>query len=344
MPRLLLYRMKTMSMPTIFRQGLGAVLIALAGAGSAGAADSFPTRPVRIVVNTAPGGLVDVTTRLVAEKMREKLGQPVIVENRAGGDGLVGLRSVKAAPPDGYTLLSTAGTIAIQPAVKQDAGYDLVKDFTGVGPMVRSALLMVVGSGQPDKTLADFITRATAYPKAVSYASAGVGTTTHIGAAMFLQQSGLNLMHVPYKGNAAAMPDVMTGRVDMIFEAYGSGASKVKEGTLRALGVTSTTRLPALPEVPTIAEQGVTNFSYYLWIGVVAPAGTPKDVVQRLSDALRSATPPAKRSRSGSAMTGPSAWTCHRRNSTHFSSRSWSECLSSRLIWSCLSSSAWHRP
>ena len=210
----------------------------------------------------------------------------MIVENRAGG----GIRSVKAAPPDGYTLLSTAGTIAIQPAVKQDSGYDLLKDFTGVGPMVRSALLMVVGSSQPDKTLADFIARAKANPKAVSYASADVGTTTHIGAAMFLQQSGLNLMHVLYKGNAAAMPDVMTGRVDMIFEAYGSGASKVKEGTLRALGVTSTTRLPGLPEVPTIAEQGVPNFSYYLWIGVVAPAGTPKDVVQRLSAALRSAT------------------------------------------------------
>ena len=214
----------------MFSHGLRAVAIALAFAAPAMAADPFPTRPVRFIVNTVPGGLVDVTTRFVAEKMRATLGQQVIVENRPGGDGLVGIRAVKAAPPDGYTLLATAGTIVIQLAVKQDPGYDLLKDFTGVGPMVRSPLIMVVGAGQPDKTLADFITRAKAKPGAMSYASAGVGTATHIGAAIFLQQSGLDLMHVPYKGNGAAMPDVMSGRVDMIFEAYGSGASKVKRG------------------------------------------------------------------------------------------------------------------
>ena len=146
----------------MFTHGLGAVAIALACAGPAMAADPFPTRPVRFVVNTVPGGLVDVTTRLVAEKMRATLGQQVIVENRAGGDGLVGIRAVKAAPPDGYTLLATAGTIVIQLTVKQDPGYDLLKDFTGIGPMVRSPLIMVVGAGQPDKTLADFIARAKA--------------------------------------------------------------------------------------------------------------------------------------------------------------------------------------
>ena len=281
--------MKNMLMPKRLGRCISAVAVALAGASPSLAADAFPTRPVRIVVNTAPGGLVDVTTRLVAEKMRATLGQQVIVDNRAGADGLLGIRSVKDAPPDGYTLLATAGTIAIQPAVRQDAGYDLMKDFTGVGPIIRAPLLMVVGSGQPEKTLADFIARAKSNSSAMNYASAGVGTTTHVGAAMFLQQAGLNLMHVPYKGNAAAMPDVMAGRVNMIFEAYGSGASKVREGRLKALGVTSTARLPAMPEVPTIAEQGIPGFSYYLWIGVVAPAGTPKDVVERLSQALRGA-------------------------------------------------------
>jgi tripartite-type tricarboxylate transporter receptor subunit TctC len=222
--------------------------------------------------------------------MSEKLGQQVIVENRAGADGLVGIRAVKAAPGDGYTLLGAAGTIAIQPAVKQDPGYDLLQDFAPIGPMVRSALVVVVGPGQPDKTLGEFVARAKANPNKLSYASAGVGTTTHVGAALFLQQSGLNLLHVPYKGNAAAMPDVMSGRVDMIFEAFGSGASKLKAGTLRGLAVTSTRRLPALPQLPTVAEQGFPNFSYYLWLGLFAPAGTPKDVVQRLSEALRSAT------------------------------------------------------
>ena len=253
------------------------------------AADAYPTRPVRIIVNSAPGGLLDVVTRLVAQKMGEKLGQQVIVDNRAGADGLIGIRAAKAAPADGYTLLGTAGTIAIQPAVKLDPGYDLMKDFTPIGPTVRSPLLMVVASSQPDKSVADYIARAKAQPDKVTFASAGVGTTTHIGAALFLKQAGINPMHVPYKGNAAAMPDVMAGRVDMIFEAYGSGASKVKAGQLRALGVTSTARLTGLPEVPTMAEQGVSNFSYYLWLALVAPAGTPKDVVQRLSDELRSA-------------------------------------------------------
>jgi tripartite-type tricarboxylate transporter receptor subunit TctC len=221
--------------------------------------------------------------------MGEQLGQAVVVENRAGGDGLLGIRAVKDAPADGYTLLASAGTIAIQPAVKKEPGYDLAQDFTGIGPMIRFPLLMVVGSKQPDKTLEEFIARAKANPRDMSYASAGVGTTTHVGAAMFLQRTGLSLLHVPYKGNGAAMTDVMAGRVSMVFEAYGSSASKVKDGTLRALGVTSTARLPSLPDVPTIAEQGIPDFSYYLYLGLLSPAGTPKEVVQRLSNALQSA-------------------------------------------------------
>lgn len=254
------------------------------------AAESFPAKPVRIVVNTAPGGLNDVISRFVAERMTERLGQQVLVENRAGGDGLVGIRSVKAAPADGYTLLSSAGTIAIQPAVKQDPGYDPSKDFIGIGQIVRSPVLMAIGAKQPDRSLADFIARARANPGKLSYASAGVGTTTHVGAALFLQAAGLDLLHVPYKGNGAAMPDVLSGRVDMIFEAFGSGAAKVKEGQLRALGVTSTKRLPGLPNVPTLAEQGVTNFSFYLYIALFAPAATPRDVVQKLHETLRAAT------------------------------------------------------
>jgi tripartite-type tricarboxylate transporter receptor subunit TctC len=266
------------------------VVLALACTLPTHAAETFPTKPVRIVVNVAAGGLTDVTTRLVAQKMAAKLGQPVVVDNRAGADGLLGIRYVKTSPADGYTLLATAGTVAIQPAVRQDPGYDLIKDFTGIGPMVRSPLVMVVGPNEPDKTLADFMARAKANPNKLSYASAGVGSTTHIGAAMFLHKTGLSLLHVPYKGNGAAMADVIGGRVPMIFEAYGSGAPKIKAGQLRALGVTSTTRLAAFPELPTVAEQGVPNFSYYLYLGLLAPAGTPKDVVQRLSEALRSAT------------------------------------------------------
>jgi tripartite-type tricarboxylate transporter receptor subunit TctC len=234
-------------MKTLVRHGISVVVFSFACATSALAADSFPSKPIRIVVNSSPGGLTDVATRLVGQKMAEKLGQPVIVENRAGADGLLGIRYVKTMPADGYTLLATAGTIAIQPAVRKDPGYDPVKDFTAIGPIVRSPLLMVVGTNEPDKTLADFMARAKANPEKLSYASAGEGTTTHIGAATFLQKAGLNLLHVPYKGNGAAMADVIGGRVTMIFEAYGSGAAKVRAGQLKALGVTSTKRLAAFP-------------------------------------------------------------------------------------------------
>jgi tripartite-type tricarboxylate transporter receptor subunit TctC len=275
---------------TLFWRGIGAFILALAGTNAAVAADPFPTRPVRIIVNTAPGGLTDVVTRLIAQQMSETLKQSVIVENRAGGDGLIGIRAVKSAPADGYTLLGTAGTIALQMTVREDPGYDLLKDFTGIGLMGRSPFLMVVAPSQPDNTLADFIARAKANPGKLSYASAGSGTVPHLGTERFLQQMGLKLMHVPYKGNAAAMPDVMTGRVDMILEAYGSSSAKIKLGQLRALGVTGSARLPALPEVPTFAEQGVSNYSYYTWLCLVGPAGTPKEVVRRLTEALHGAT------------------------------------------------------
>jgi tripartite-type tricarboxylate transporter receptor subunit TctC len=274
------------NMKSILKWGISAAFLTVSGV--AVAADAYPTRPVRILVNTGPGGLVDLTTRLVAEKMKETLGQSVVVENRAGGDGLVGIVAAKDSKPDGYTLLATAATIAIQPAVKRDPGYDLEKDFIGIGPMLRSPYMIVVGAREPDKTLADFIARAKKSPENMSYASAGVGTGTHMAAALFLKQAGLNLLHVPYKGNGPAMPDVMAGRVSMIFEAYNSGMSKVKDGTLRALGVTSTERLPGLPDVPTIAEQGIPNYSYYVYIGLLAPSGTPKDVIDRLSGALQS--------------------------------------------------------
>lgn len=249
------------------------------------ASDVYPSRPIRIVVNTAPGGLTDVTTRIVAQKMGEKLGQSVIVENKAGADGLLGIRYVKTQPADGYTLLGTAGTFAIQPAVKSDAGYDIGKDFSGVGPMVRSPVLLVEGMSQPDKTLDDFIARAKANPAQLTYASAGVGTTTHLGAALFLKQANLDAMHVPYKGNGSAMTDVIAGRVTMIFEAYGSSVGKVKGGQLKALAVSSSKRLSQLPEVPAMAEK-VPGFSFDLWLGVVAPAGTPKPILNKLSEAL----------------------------------------------------------
>ena len=265
-----------------------ALLLATATTTSAVAADPYPVRPVRIIVNTGPGGLVDIVARLIAQKMSESLKQPVIVENRAGGDGLIGIRYVKAAPADGYTLLASASTMAFQIAVKADPGFEL-KDFAGIGLLGRSPFLLVEAPSKSDKTLADLIARVRANPGRLSYASAGVGTTTHFAAANFLQQAGADMVHVPYKGNGPAMPDVLSGRVEMIFETYGSSRNHVKGGSLRALGITSPNRLADLPDVPTFIEQGFTNFTAYTWMYLLAPTGVPLDAVQRLSAALANA-------------------------------------------------------
>jgi tripartite-type tricarboxylate transporter receptor subunit TctC len=270
-------------------QAIAVAAFAMVSMAPALAADPFPARPVRIVVATAAGGWGDNTTRLVAQRMSEKLGQAVVIDNRPGADSLVGIRHVKASPADGYTLLSTGATIMLQPTVKKDPGYDLLKDFTGVGPMARSPAIMVVAKDRPEKSLSDFVKLAKSDPGHLSYGSAGVGSATHIPVEMFVKEAGVKLLHVPYKGNGAAMPDLVAGRVSMMFDAYSSSAGSLKGGRLKALGVTSETRVRALPEVPTFAEQGLPGFSYYYWLGLFAPAGTPPDVVQRLSTALRDA-------------------------------------------------------
>jgi tripartite-type tricarboxylate transporter receptor subunit TctC len=277
------------NMKSILKSTLGLVVLALTGASQAQAADTFPVKPVNIIVAAAPGGLVDIMTRMVAQKMAEHLGEPVVVENRAGASTLVGIKAVKNAPADGYTLLGTSNSITSLPSLRLDPGFDLLKDFTGVGQMVRSPWFMLVGPSQPDKTMAEFVARAKARPEGMSFASGGVGTTPYLAAESFLQQTGLKLLHVPYKGNGAAVPDVMSGRVTMIFDGVGSAAGKVRAGQVRPLGVTSTQRLAAFPDIPTIAEQGVPNFSSYVTIVLFAPAGTPRNVVVRLSDAMQSA-------------------------------------------------------
>ncbi|MDF3836692.1 tripartite tricarboxylate transporter substrate-binding protein [Cupriavidus basilensis] len=274
-------------MRTFLKRAFVSVSIAtFALAGTA--AEEYPTKPIRIVVPSAPGGLADIAVRVVAQKMSERLGQPVTVENKPGADTLLGTRYVKAAPADGYTLLSASNTISIQAAIKLDAGYEL-KDFVGIGPYIRSPYVMLVGAAQPDKSAKDFIARGTSNPKSLSFASGGVGTSPYMAEQMFLQRAGLNLMHVPYKGIAAAMPDVISGRVTMIFDAVGSSAGHMRAGRLRALGMTSTNRLSAFPDVPTIAEQGMPGFSSYVTIGLLAPAATPKFIVKKLAAALQGA-------------------------------------------------------
>jgi tripartite-type tricarboxylate transporter receptor subunit TctC len=260
--------------------------LALAAFTAAGA-DAYPSKSIKIIVYVGPGTLVDVTTRVVAEKLSEKLGQPVVVENMPGAAGLLGIRYVKNAPADGYTLLAGTNTVAQAPVLTNSPGYEL-KDFTAVGGMNRAPFVMVGPIDQPSKDLASLMATAKAKPGALTFASGGVGTTTFMVGSIFLHSAGIKMLHVPYKGTGAAMPDVIGGRVNMMFDAESSAAPHVRDGRLRAFGVTSSVRTKSLPDVPTLAEQGLTDFSFSIYNTILVRTGTPKDVVQRLSDALDS--------------------------------------------------------
>jgi tripartite-type tricarboxylate transporter receptor subunit TctC len=203
---------------------------------------------------------------------------------------VLGIRMVKGAPADGYTLLATSNSVTSQPYVKNDPGYDLPKDLVGIAQMVRSPWLVMVGATQPDRTLAEFLARARKEPDRMNFASGGVGTAPFLAAESFLQRSGVKLLHVPYKGNGAAMPDLIAGRVTMVFEAAGSGLPKVRAGQTRALAVSAARRLAGLPDVPTLAELGYPNNSTsQVWVGLFAPAGAPAEVVQKLNAEIQAA-------------------------------------------------------
>jgi tripartite-type tricarboxylate transporter receptor subunit TctC len=249
-------------------------------------AQGYPVKPVRIIVPLVPGGNQDIVARAVAEELSKGLGQQVIVENRPGQSAIIGTQFVKAAPPDGYTLLSVAVTFARVPAVVKAAGYDPAADFTGISLVCRIPQLLVVNANHPAKSLQDLVAIAKAKPGEVSFGSSGNGSTGHVAAEMFMRMTGVKLLHVTYKGNAQAIVDVMGGQVAMMFDQVSTSAGHVKGGKLRALGVTTKTRSPVLPEVPTLHEQGLTDFEDVTWNGLVAPAGTPRPVLTRLHAAV----------------------------------------------------------
>ncbi|AQV99144.1 ABC transporter substrate-binding protein (plasmid) [Cupriavidus necator] len=245
-------------------------------------AEPYPSRPIRIVVGTAPGGATDITTRLVAQKMSERLGQPIVVENRPGGDTMVATRYVRDQPADGYTILAQSLGFLTLPYTKKEPGYT-IKDFSGIGPMTRAPFLMLVGAGGP-RSLKEYVAKASAGD--LSYGHGGIASAPHIAAESVLRAYGANVLPVPYKGNGAAMTDVMAGRVSMFFDAYISSSGYVKSGKMRALAVTSAQRLAAAPDIPTFKEQGL-DYTFSVWLGLLAKSGTPKDVMNRLSDALK---------------------------------------------------------
>jgi tripartite-type tricarboxylate transporter receptor subunit TctC len=249
----------------------------------------YPAKPIRMIVPLVPGGNQDIVARAVAEELSKSLGQQVVVENRPGQSAIIGTQFVKNSQPDGYTLLSVAVTFARVPAVVKAAGYNAATDFTGVSLVCRIPQVLVVHPAFPANSVQELIAAAKARPGEVSFGSSGNGSTGHVAAEMFMRMTGTRLLHVTYKGNAQALVDVMGGQINMMFDQVSTSGPQVKGGKLRALGVTTILRTAVLPDVPSLHELGLTNFEDVTWNGIVAPAATPKAVLDRLHGAIAKA-------------------------------------------------------
>jgi tripartite-type tricarboxylate transporter receptor subunit TctC len=243
---------------------------------------NFPSKPLRIVVTFTTGGAPDIIARLLGERFTAAWGQPVIIDNKPGSGGNIGADFVAKAAPDGYTLvLGTVGTHSINGALYAKMPYDMVRDFTPVSLLATTPNLLVINNDVPAKTLQELISLGKREGK-MSFASPGSGTSVHVSGELFKSLTGIDMLHIPYKGRASAIPDLLGGRVTMMFDNMPSSLPLVREGKLRALGVTSLTRSAAAPDIPTIAEQGLPGFEAVSWFAMFAPAGTPKPVVDKI--------------------------------------------------------------
>lgn len=247
-------------------------------------AQEYPSRPIRIIVPFPPAGTTDILARLVGQKLQETLGQTVLIENKPGAGGNIGSDMVAKAPADGYTLLmGTIGTHAINPGLYKKMPYDSVKDFTAVALVATVPNVLVVHPAVPAKTVTELIAWEKANAGKINYASSGVGTSIHLSGEMFNAMAGTRFAHVPYKGSGPALTDLIGGQVSLMFDNLPSSIGHIRAGKLRALAVTSSKRSSALPDVPTIAESGVAGFDSGSWFGLLAPAGTPKPIINRLN-------------------------------------------------------------
>ena len=260
-----------------------AMLFAFVLAGvPAHAQQAWPVRAVRIVVPSAPGGGADITARIIAPKLSEQLGQQVVVENRSGAGTMIGSEVVARAAPDGYTLLMGISTLAINPSMFRKVPYNALKDFAPISQVVSLPNVLVTHPSLPAKTVKELVAFARARPGQLNYASAGIGTNPHLSMELFLTLTGLKMLHVPYKGAGPGIVDVVAGHVSVMTPSIISGLPHVKGGRLRVLGVTSAKRAGGAPDIPTIAEAGVRGYEAVQWFGVLAPAGTSRELVARL--------------------------------------------------------------
>jgi tripartite-type tricarboxylate transporter receptor subunit TctC len=251
---------------------------------SSAAQEKYPQRTIKIVVPFAPGGSTDIFARLVGERLSVSLGQPVIIENRAGASGNIGADAVAKSAPDGYTLLmATTGVMAINHALFRGLPYDAAKEFEPVVFIASITNVLAVPNDLPAKSVTELVALAKKEPGKLSFASSGAGSSTHLSAELFKSMAGIDVVHIPFKGSGQALIDVVAGRVSMIFDNMPSALPHIKGGKLRALGVTGSKRSDALLEVPTIAEAGIPGYESLSWSGFAAPAGTPRDIVQRLN-------------------------------------------------------------
>lgn len=266
---------------------MAAAVLLLSMAGSL--ASGYPSRPITLVVPYPPGGGNDAIARLVAGEMSVELGEPIVIENRGGAGSTIGTRDVARSAPDGYTILIATSSLAINPSLYPDAAYDPRKDFAAIGLIGSSPNLVVVTPSTPAHTIAELIALARSKPEGLNFASTGTGTSTHLSAELFAEMAGIKLNAIPYKGVAPAITDLMGGQVPLMFCPTASVVGLVRQGRLRALAVTGKRRSPLFPDLPTVGEAGVPGYAAELHYGLVAPGGTPPDIVTRLNGALNAA-------------------------------------------------------
>lgn len=282
-----------------WQRWIGALAATACLAAGAAWAQDFPNKPMRIIVPFAPGGNVDITARIIAQPMADILGQQMIVDNRPGGGGMVATAQVAKGPADGYTLvLGSSSTISVAPATAKNPPYDPTRDLAVVGPIQAVPIVLTASAKTSMSSYREFVAQAQARPGRVSVASAGTGTSNHLALELLMKQSGLKLIHVPYKGSGPALVDLVGGQVETMMDQLTASMAHIKEGRLRALAVTTRKRSALLPEVPTLAELGLGEYEVSTFTGLFAPAGTPRPVLDRLAAALaRVLAQPAVRER-----------------------------------------------
>jgi tripartite-type tricarboxylate transporter receptor subunit TctC len=257
---------------------------ALSIAGAAALAQGYPQRPVRIIVPYPPGSGTDIVARLLGQRIGESWGQPMVVDNRPGAGAIVGVEATAKAPPDGYTIgIADTGPLAINPALYPKLPYDPLRDFAPVIEVAKLPFMLVAHPSLGVSSVGELIAAAKRAPGRINYASVGNGSAVHLATELFRKQAGIDLVHIPYKGSAPALNDVVAGTTPVMFVNLLSGLQHVKSGRLRALAVATSSRVRALPDVPTVAEAGVPGYEFQAWFGIVAPAATPAPILDRLN-------------------------------------------------------------